>query len=224
MTDKRRLLIAPSLLSADFSRLAAEIRQVEAAGADMLHLDIMDGHFVPNLTFGPLVVAAVRRLTKLPLDCHLMIRAPERYIEAFAQAGADYITVHAEATPHLHRALQAIAAAGAVPGIALNPATPPEAVVDVLAAAGLLLVMTVNPGFGGQEFIPAMVGKLERAAELCARTPGKPLLAVDGGINATTAPQVVQAGAQVLVAGSFIFGSPDPREALNTLRAAAQVD
>jgi ribulose-phosphate 3-epimerase len=212
------LQIAPSILSADFGRLAEEVRAIEAAGADLVHVDVMDGRFVPNITIGPLVVEAVRRATKLPLDVHLMIVEPEKYVEAFARAGAARISVHAEACPHLHRTLQQIAKAGAMPAVALNPSTPLSAVEEVLPDAGMILVMSVNPGFGGQSFIPSAVDKIRRLREQADRRGLKLDIEVDGGVNAETARKVVEAGANVLVAGSYVFGNPDYAKAISSLR------
>ena len=213
--------IAPSILSADFGRLAEEVAAVEAAGADLVHVDVMDGRFVPNITIGPLVVDAVRKATRLPLDVHLMIVEPERYLEAFAEAGAATITVHAEVSPHLHRTLQAIRAAGARPAVALNPSTDLSAVEWVLEDCAQVLVMTVNPGFGGQHYIPACTEKVRRLRALAqARAPGLDIQ-VDGGVNADTAALVAGAGANVLVAGTAIFGAGDYRRAVAGLRAAA---
>ena len=201
--------IAPSILSADFSRLGEEIAAVTAAGADFIHVDVMDGHFVPNLTIGPLVVKAIRKATALPFDVHLMISPVDPYIDDFVRAGADILTVHPEAGPHLHRTLQAIRAAGARPGVALNPGTPVAAIEPVLSDVDLVLVMSVNPGFGGQAFISSQLKKIETLRKLIDASGRSVMLEVDGGVNAETAAQVVAAGADVLVAGSAVFrGDP----------------
>jgi ribulose-phosphate 3-epimerase len=214
--------IAPSILSADFGRLAEDIQAAEAAGADLVHVDVMDGRFVPNISIGPLVVKAVRKATRLPIDAHLMIVEPERYAEAFVEAGADLVSVHAEATPHLHRTLQAIRAAGGRPSVALNPATDLSALEWVLEVCAQVLIMTVNPGFGGQSYIPASTAKIRRLRQL-ADARGLALdIQVDGGVNAETAGLVAGAGANVLVAGTAVFGAKDYRRAIADLRAGAE--
>lgn len=218
-----RPLIAPSILSADFGRLAEEVELAEASGADWIHVDVMDGHFVPNITIGPGVTAAVRKATSLPVDVHLMIENPERYVGAFVDAGADRITVHQEACPHLHKVIQAIRGAGAAPGVALNPSTPVESLRDVAGLIDLIVVMTVNPGFGGQSFIPESPDKIRRlAARLREWGVEPPLIQVDGGVDPVSAPEVVRAGAQVLVAGSALYRARDGlASALDRLRTAA---
>ncbi|WP_438446760.1 ribulose-phosphate 3-epimerase [Gorillibacterium sp. sgz5001074] len=217
------LLIAPSILSADFSRLGEEIRDAEQGGADWIHVDVMDGHFVPNITIGPLVVQAIRPVTKLPLDVHLMIEEPDRYIPAFAQAGADYITVHAEACTHLHRTLGFIREQGAKPGVVLNPATPLSVLDYVLPDLELVLLMTVNPGFGGQKYIPSVTAKI---AALRRKLDEAGLshvpIEVDGGVNEATARTVAEAGANVLVAGNAVFGERNRAEAIRKIRSAAR--
>jgi ribulose-phosphate 3-epimerase len=201
--------IAPSILSADFSRLGDEIRAVEAAGADYIHIDVMDGHFVPNITIGPLIVEAARRVTSLPLDVHLMIEAPDRYIPAFAAAGADIIVMHAEAVHHLHRSVQLIKSLGKKAGVALNPATPLNVLDYVIADLDLVLLMTVNPGFGGQSFIEACLPKVQALRAMLDRRGGEAELEVDGGVKASNIARIAHAGADVFVAGSAVFGSPD---------------
>jgi ribulose-phosphate 3-epimerase len=214
------LRIAPSILSADFAKLAEEIQDVEKGGADWIHVDVMDGHFVPNITLGPLVVEAIRPHTRLPLDVHLMIEQPERYIPAFAKAGADLISVHVEASPHLHRTLHYIKEQNVKTGVVLNPATSLHTIEHVLdESLDLVLLMTVNPGFGGQKFIPAVLPKIRALRRMLDERGLHHIhIEVDGGINEQTAPLVVEAGADVLVAGNAVFAEPDRAEAIRLLR------
>ncbi len=214
-------LIVPSILSADVARLGEQVAATQAAGADRIQVDVMDGRFVPNITFGPLVVAAVRRHTTLPLEAHLMIVEPERYVADFAEAGADVIIVHQEVSPHLHRTVQQIKSLGKRAGVAINPATPLAMLQEILGDVDLVLCMTVNPGFGGQEFIPATLSKIERLRAMIQQHVAQCDLEVDGGINATTAAQVTRAGANVLVAGSSVYDDPNGIAAgVAALRAA----
>jgi ribulose-phosphate 3-epimerase len=214
--------IAPSILSADFAHLGAQVAEAEAGGADWVHVDVMDGHFVPNLTIGPLVVQALRPVTTLPLDVHLMIEAPERYLEDFARAGADVLTVHWEACTHLHRTLQQIRELGVKAGISLNPATPVSVLEEVLSEVDLVLLMSVNPGFGGQSYIPSSTAKIRKLRQLMQECESAALVEVDGGVNAQTIREVVVTGADVLVAGSAVFNDrKSVAENLSDLRKAA---
>ena len=212
--------VAPSILSADFARLADEVALVERGGADWLHVDVMDGHFVPNLTVGPPIVESLRKVTKLPLDVHLMMTNPDAFIEEFAEAGADYLTVHVEACPHLHRTVQYIKQKGVKAGVTLNPATSLSTVEEILADVDILLIMSVNPGFGGQQFIPAVLEKIRRARALIERTGSRAVLEVDGGVKPSNAAEIIDAGADVLVSGSAIFSTPDYAAAIAALRQA----
>lgn len=213
-----RVRVAPSILSADFGRLAEEVKAIETAGADYVHVDVMDGRFVPNITIGPLVVEAVKRATSLPLDVHLMIVEPEKYIDDFAKAGANIITVHQETCPHLHRTLQQIRNAGAKPSVVLNPSTPLSAIEEILPEVTQVLLMSVNPGFGGQAFIPSTVDKVRRLRGMLDARKLDVDIEVDGGINAATAKEVVAAGANVLVAGNAVFKAKDYAAAIAALR------
>jgi ribulose-phosphate 3-epimerase len=212
------LKIAPSILSADFAKLGEEITAVEKAGADYIHVDVMDGHFVPNITIGPLIVKAIRPVTKLPLDVHLMIDNPDQYIEAFAKAGADYITVHVEACRHLHRTIHHIKSFGIKAGVVLNPATPVNTIEHILKDIDMVLLMSVNPGFGGQKFIPEVLPKIRKVKEM-ADSIGKEIeIEIDGGVNSETAKLCVEAGANVLVAGSAIYDQEDYAAAISLIR------
>lgn len=213
-------IIAPSILSADFSVLGEEIAAVEAAGADWIHIDVMDGHFVPNITMGPGVVKSLRKMTVLPFDVHLMIESPEQYIQPFAEAGSDRITVHMEALIHLHRTVSQIKELGLKAGVSLNPATPLSFVESILTDIDLLLIMTVNPGFGGQQFINTMLPKIRQARELIDRFAPAVLLEVDGGVTLTNLPAILKAGADVFVAGASIFGSGNYRDTIGKMKAS----
>jgi len=218
MSTKRKILLAPSILSADFSKLGEEVRAIEDAGADWIHVDVMDGHFVPNLTIGPLVVEALKPLTKLPLDCHLMVTKPEEWIDAFAKAGAASITVHAEAATHLDRLLHQIKEKGCKAGVSINPATPLTAVEEVLDIVDLVLIMSVNPGFGGQKFIETTAQKVERLAQI--RGKRNYLIEIDGGINHSNISRLAKIGVDVFVAGNAVFGAKDRKKAVKELKEA----
>jgi ribulose-phosphate 3-epimerase len=210
--------IAPSILSADFSKLGEDIKDVENGGADYIHVDVMDGHFVPNITIGPLIVEAIRPVTKLPLDVHLMIENPDQYIEAFAKAGADYLTVHVEACPHLHRTIHYIKSFGVKAGVVLNPATPVEMIQHVIHDVDMVLLMSVNPGFGGQAFIPEVITKIKMLKKMIDEKGLNVEIEIDGGVNENTAKQCVEAGATVLVAGSAIYNQVDRAKAIAALK------
>ena len=213
--------LAPSILAADFTRLGEQVRQAEAAGADRIHVDVMDGHFVPNITIGPPVVKSLKKVAKVPLDVHLMITDPDKYIGPFADAGAALISVHVEVLPHLHRTIQAIKALGVKAGVVLNPSTPVAEINDVAGDVDFVLVMSVNPGFGGQSFIPRSESKVAEVRALLDSAGNTGLVEIDGGIDMTTVGRVVKAGARMLVAGHAIFGTPDPERASRELKAAA---
>ncbi|WP_449539967.1 ribulose-phosphate 3-epimerase [Ferdinandcohnia sp. Marseille-Q9671] len=210
--------IAPSILSADFAKLGEEIKDVENGGADYIHVDVMDGHFVPNITIGPLIVDAIRPITTLPLDVHLMIQNPDQYIPAFAEAGADYLTVHVEACSHLHRTIQLIKSHGVKAGVVLNPATPVDTIKHIIDDIDLVLLMTVNPGFGGQKFIPSVLAKIGEVAQMVRERNLDVEIEVDGGVNEETARLCVEAGANVLVAGSAIYNQSDRKAAIEKIR------
>ena len=210
--------IAPSILSADFSKLGEEISDVEKGGAELIHVDVMDGHFVPNITIGPLIVESIRPITKLPLDVHLMIENPDQYIESFAKAGADYITVHVEACRHLHRTIQLIKSFGVKAGVVLNPATPVQLIEPIIEELDIVLLMSVNPGFGGQKFIPSVLNKIKQVRDLAKQKGVQLEIEVDGGVNEQTARLCVEAGATILVAGSAVYNQEDRGKAISIIK------
>jgi len=218
----KKHLIAPSLLAADFTRLAEEVEMLNTAAADWLHLDVMDGHFVPNLTFGMMVVEAIGKLARKPLDVHLMIEKPERYIEGFRKAGADIISVHYEACPHLHRVIQQIKETGARAGVAINPHTPVHCLEDIIEELDLVVVMSVNPGFGGQKFIYQSIPRIRKLRELIEVNNSPALIEVDGGVGLQNAQEILKAGADVLVAGNSVFAAADPVEAIRRLKTLGE--
>lgn len=222
LEDFIMIKIAPSILSADFAKLGEDIKDVELGGADYIHVDVMDGHFVPNITIGPLIVDAIRPVTDLPLDVHLMIENPDQYIDAFAKAGADIITVHVEACPHLHRTLQLIKSTGTKAGVVLNPHTPVSTIQHVIEDVDMVLLMTVNPGFGGQSFIHSVLPKIREVADLVAEKNLDVEIEIDGGVNPETAKLCVEAGANVLVAGSAIYNQKDRAQAIQAIRDSAK--
>jgi ribulose-phosphate 3-epimerase len=217
----RQVRIAPSILSADFATLGDEIAAVERGGADLIHVDVMDGHFVPNITIGPVVVRSVKRVARVPLDVHLMITDPDKYAEAFAAAGADMLSVHVEVLPHLHRTIGFIKSLGVKAGVVLNPSTPPVAIEEVAGEVDFVLVMSVNPGFGGQTFIPTSIPKVVAIRRMLDRAANKAPIEIDGGIDVSNVARVVDAGVDIVVAGSAIFNTPDPAAATKALKDAA---
>ena len=221
--DVTKKIIAPSILSADFARLSEEIRAIEKGGADWVHVDVMDGHFVPNITIGAPVVASIRKITKLPLDVHLMIQDPDKYIEKFAKAGADIITVHVETSPHLHRSVQFIKDQGCKAGVSLNPATSLATLDHILSEVDMVLIMTVNPGFGGQKFIPSVLSKIKRLREKISEKGIGVDIEVDGGVNLTTISKAAQAGGNIFVAGNAVFTTQDYGKTISELRRLAEL-
>jgi ribulose-phosphate 3-epimerase len=219
MTSARHRKIAPSILSADFAHLADEIARITEAGADMIHVDVMDGHFVPNFTIGPPIVKAIRKVTELPLDVHLMMTNPDDFIDEFIKAGSDYLTVHVETCAHLHRTIQSIKEEGAKAGVTLNPATPLSSIEEILGEVDLLLIMSVNPGFGGQSFIPSVLEKLRRARKMIDQKGLKVELEIDGGVKVENIAAMAQAGADIFVSGSAIFQSKDYKDTIQKMRA-----
>jgi ribulose-phosphate 3-epimerase len=223
MVNNKDILVSPSILSADFSRLGEDVLAVQEAGADWIHIDVMDGHFVPNITIGPLIVSAVKKVARVPLDVHLMISDPDRYLEEFHAAGADILTVHAETCPHLHRTLTRIRELGMRSGAALNPSTSLEAVKYVLAQTDMIVIMTVNPGFGGQSFIETMLPKVQALRDMIDDSGYNVLIQVDGGVSPETAPDLARSGADAFVAGSAVFGHPPYEEVIKKLRSSGRM-